>query len=532
MLSFPHDAEGEEMGRRRTGVNKVRDIIRYGQTTDLSERQIARALGISRTVVARTLQAFRASGLEYSAVEQLPDSQLQQNLERANTPQDGARYTELAERFPEMVVELKKKGVTLQWLWERYILEQPQGYQYSQYCLHFHRWCRSEEVSMHIEYKAGEAMLVDWAGDKLEVINGTTGQRWALEQFVAILGASELTYVEARESQEEEQWIRANEGAFRYFGGATAALIPDNLKTAVIRADPYEPGLNPVFEDFARHYGVVIMPTRVRRPRDKALVEGAVRLVYQRISARLRGQVFFSLAQVNGAIRELLEEHNRRPFSRLAYSRRQLFERVEMHALRPLPAEPFMLKTTIWATVAINYHVELREDRHYYSVPHPLRRRDPPTRVKIVYDDRVVAIYWDNVRVAQHRRDRTPNGYTTLAEHMPSNHRWYAEWSAEKFLSWAATMGPETAEVITKVLSAAAYPPQAFCSCMGILSLAKRHGSDRLNKACRKALHVGTQSYTRIKNILALGLEEETQPHLDLGALPEHENVRGSGYYN
>lgn len=520
------------MGRRKTGVNKIQDIIRYSQTSGLSERQIARALGISRTVVARALQAFRASGLAYTAVEQMPHSLLLKSLEQAKVAEDGTRYTELAQRFPEMVVELKKKGMTLQWLWERYILEHPQGYQYSQYCLHFHRWRRSEEVSMHIAYKAGEAMLVDWTGDKLEVINGNTGHSWALEQFVAILGASELTYVEARESQKEQDWIRANEGALRYFGGTPNAIIPDNLKTAVSRSDPYEPELNPVFEDFARHYSVVIMPARVRRPRDKALVEGAVRLVYQRISARLRGKVFFSLAQVNVAIRELLEDHNRRPFSRLPYSRRELFQRVEIQTLRPLPAEPFMLKNTIEATVAINYHVELREDRHYYSVPHHLRRRDPPTRVKVVYDDRVVAIYWDNVRVAQHRRDRTPNGYTTLAEHMPSNHRWYAEWSAERFLGWAAAVGPETKEVIDKVLSAAAYPPQAFRSCLGILSLAKRHGSERLNKACGKALRVGTQSYTRIKNILALGLEEDTQPRLDLGALPEHENVRGSGYFN
>jgi transposase len=520
------------MGRRKTGVNKVRDIIRYSQTTDFSERQIARALGISRTVVARTLQGFVASGLAYAEVEQAPDSVLLKSLESGKVEQDGTRYKELAARFPEMVVELKKKGMTLQWLWELYIHEHPQGYQYSQYCLHFHRWRRSEEVSMHIEYKAGEAMLVDWTGDKLEVVNGNTGHSWLLEQFVAILGASELTYVEARESQNEQDWIRANEAALHYFGGSTSALIPDNLKTAVIRSDPYEPGLNPVFDDFALHYGLVIMPARVRRPRDKALVEGAVRLVYQRISARLRGKVFFSLAQVNAAIRELLEDHNRRPFSRLPYSRRELFEWVEIQTLRPLPAEPFMLKSTIEATVAINYHVELREDRHYYSVPHHLRRRDPPTRVKIVYDDRVVAIYWDNVRVAQHRRDRAPNGYTTLAEHMPSHHRWYAEWSAERFLGWAAAMGPETGEVIAKVLSAAAYPPQAFRSCLGILSLAKRHGSDRLNKACRKALYVGTQSYTRIKNILALGLEQDSQPHLDLGALPDHENVRGSGYYN
>jgi transposase len=520
------------MGRRRTGVKKVRDIIRYDHTTDLSERQIARALGISRTVVAKALQAFRASGLEYSSVEQMPDSELQKSLGQEKVPQGGSRYAELSALFPEMAIELKKRGVTLQLLWETYIGEHPNGYQYSQFWLHFRRWRKSEEISMHIEYKAGEAMLVDWAGDKLEVVNGNTGQRWPLEQFVAILGASELTYMEARESQQQDDWIRANEGALRYFGGVPRALIPDNTKTAVIRSDPYEPGLNMVFDDFARHYGVVIMPTRVRRPRDKALAENAVRLIYQRISARLRGRAFFTLAQVNAAVRELLEEHNRRPFSRLPYSRRELFERIERTALRPLPTEPYMLKNTTEATVAINYHVELREDRHYYSVPHALRRRDPPTRVKLVYDDRVVAIYWDNVRVAQHRRDRAPNGYTTLAEHMPSSHRWYAEWSPEKFLGWARSMGPETEAIIARVLDSATYPPQGFRSCLGILNLARHHGAQRLNSACAKALRVGTQSYKRIKSILDLGLEQERQPPLDLGPLPRHENVRGSAYYN
>ncbi len=520
------------MGRRRTGVKKVRDIIRYNHTSDLSERQIARALGVSRTVVARTLCAFRASGLDYSAVEQMPDSELEKSLETEKAPQNGSRYVELVALFPEMAVELKKKGTTLEWLWQKYIGEHPQGYQYSQFWLHFRQWCKSEEVSMHIEYKAGEAVLVDWAGDKLEVINGNTGQTWPLEQFVAILGASELTYVEARESQKEEDWIRANEGALRYFGGSPKALIPDNTRTAVIRPDPYEPGLNPVFDDFACHYGVVVVPTRVRRPRDKALVENAVRLVYQRISCRLRGKVFFSLAQVNVAIRELLEEHNHRSFSRLPYSRRELFERVEKSALRPLPTEPFVMKETTEATVGINYHVELREDRHYYSVPYALRRRDPPTRVKLVYDDRVVAIYYDNVRVVQHRRDRTPNGYTTLGEHMPPSHRWYAEWSPEKFLGWARSVGPATEAIITKVLESAAYPPQAFRSCLGILSLARPHGAERLNKACGKALRVGTQSGKRIKSILDLGLEEERQPQLDLPPLPHHENVRGSQYYN
>jgi hypothetical protein len=190
-----------------------------------------------------------------------------------------------------------------------------------------------------------------------------------------------------------------------------------------------------------------------------------------------------------------------------------------------------MLKTTIEATVQVNYHVELREDRHYYSVPHHLRRRDPPTRVKVVYDDRVVAIYCDNVRVAQHRRDRTPNGYTTLAEHMPDHHRWYAEWSAERFQGWAATMGAETSELIAKVLAAATYPPQAFRRCLGILNLAKSYGSQRLNAACAKALEIGTLSYKRISNILALKMEQDSQPRLDLPPLPLHENVRGGEYF-
>jgi len=520
------------MGRRSTSVNKVRDIIRYRTTTDLSDRQIARALGVARTVVAKTIRLFEASRLTYGEVEKMPDSRLREALDVGKIPQTGERYAALEARFPDMVTELKKKGMTLQWLWELYIRENPEGYQYSQFCLLFHRWRRSVEVCMHIEYKAGEMMFVDWAGDKLEVINGNTGQPWPLEQFVAILAASELTYVEARESQQQEDWIRANEGAIRYFEGSTDAVMPDNTRTAVTRADPYEPGLNPTFDDFASHYGLVILPARVRRPRDKALVEGAVRLVYQRISVRLQGRTFFTLAEVNAAIRELLEEFNNRPFSRLPYSRRQLFEQVERGALHPLPKDRFPLKATIEATVQVNYHVELREDRHYYSVPYHLRRRDPPTRVKVVYDDRVVAIYWDNTRVAQHLRDRTPNGYTTLADHMPDTHRWYAEWSAERFIRWATTIGPETAELVTKVLSAAAYPPQAFRSCLGILNLQRRHGAIRLNKACRKALRVGTHSYTRIKNILALGVEEENHPTLDLGPLPVHENVRGSDYYN
>jgi transposase len=286
-------------------VGKIRQIIPYGMTTHMSERQIARALSVSRTVVARTLWAFESCGLRYESIAELPDSRLLQAAEGEKRPKTSARYQQLAVRFPSMVRELKKKGVTLQWLWELYIRGCPEGYQYSQYCWHFNRWRAGEEVVTHPEHKAGEAMFLDWAGDNLEVINGKTGQPWQLEQFVAILGAIELTYVEAWENQQQEDWMRANEGALRYFQGVPSALIPDNARTA----DLYEPGLNPVFEEFAQHYGLVIVPARVRKARDKALVENAVRLVYQRISARLLGKAFFSISELNAAIRELLEQH-------------------------------------------------------------------------------------------------------------------------------------------------------------------------------------------------------------------------------
>jgi transposase len=377
-------------------------------------------------------------------------------------------------------------------------------------------------------------MFADWAGEPLEVVNANTGQPWSLEVYLGILGASGLTWVQACESREQECWIRANEAAIRYFGGATDALIPDNLKTGVTKSDRYEPEINLVFEEFGRHYKTAIFPARVRKPRDKALVEGAVRLVYQRIYCELRGRSFRSHDEVNRAIRDLVEEHNNRPLSRLGISRRELFERTERGALKPLPAERFPMKEIQMATVAVNYHVELRADLHYYSVPYYLRRREPKTVVKIVYDERVVAIYYQNVRVAQHLRDRAPNGYTTLKEHMPESHRHVAEWSPERFQSWARDIGAEVEEVIKRVLASRTYAPQAYRVCLGILSLAKHYGSLRLVRACRLALRYDTHSYSRIRNILAQGLEEDSQPELELAAATpsEHENLRGAGYFN
>ena len=404
------------MARRRIRVDKIKEVVRYGVTTELSERAIGRALKVSRTAVTKYLECFRGSGLTWEQAQELPDSELLAVLEGSRPARTSARYERLAERFPMMVKELRRKGVTLQLLWEEYLRAHPDGYQNSQFCHHFHFWRKSAEVSMHIDHKAGEKLFVDYAGDQLAIVDPKRGKEQPVETFVAILGASELTYVEASATQQSEDWIRSNERALRYCGGGTQVIVPDNLRSAVSRSDPYEPGINATFDAFAQHYGVVIMPARVRQARDKALVESAVRLTYQRIYAPLRDRTFHSLEELNAAIMPLLEQHNGRRFQRLPYSRRELFEQIEQHTLAPLPAYHFPLQQTREVTVQFNYHVELRADRHHYSVPWQLRTRDPRTKVKLLYDERTVSIYYDNVRLAEYQRDRRPGGYTTLPD--------------------------------------------------------------------------------------------------------------------
>jgi len=337
------------------------------------------------------------------------------------------------------------------------------------------------------------------------IIDRKTGREQPIEVFVAILSASQLTYAEASFSQKSEDWIRSNERAFIYFNGVTQAIVPDNLKSGVTKSNRYEPGINFRFDDFAGHYRTVVLPARVRRPQDKALVENAVKLVYQRIYAPLRNRTFWSLEELNEAIWDLLKKHNDTPFQRLKISRRGFFEEIEKPVLKSLPVERYSLKQCKDLTVQINYHVELREDMHYYSVPWQFRGK----RVRVIYDDRNVAIYYDNIRIVQHKRIHIPNDYTTLPAHMPPEHRNYAEWSPERFIKWGQSIGDDVTEMIRVVLKSRKHPEQAFKTCMGILNLVKEHGPDRLNKACRRVLGFGFYSYRRIKNILDRGLEEE-----------------------
>jgi len=514
------------MARKRINMKKIREIIRFKETSDMSDRKIARALNISRPVVAQYIKDFNASGLTYEETKDMPDSRFLALFEKQRNKRC-SKYEDISKLFPYFVTELKKTGVTLMILWNEYQKKHPDCYSYSQFCYHFQVWRNASRVTMHIEHKAGDKMFVDYAGDKLVIVDRKAGKERSVEVFVAILGASQLTYAEASFSQKSEDWIRSNERAFIYCGGVTQAIVPDNLKSGVTCSNRYEPGINVMFDDFAGHYQTVILPARVRRPQDKALVENAVNLVYQRIYAPLRNRIFYSLEELNEAIWDLLEQHNNTPFQRLKTSRRELFDNIEKQVLKPLPKERYAIKQCKELTVQFNYHVELREDRHYYSVPWQLKGK----RVRVVYDDRNVAIYYDNVRIIQYKRDRSPNGYTTLHIHMPPHHRFYAQWSPERFIRWAQSIGDDVAEMIQVVLKSREHPEQAFKICMGILNLVKEHGPDRLNKACARALGFGFYSYKRIKNILDRGLEEEALTESRELPVSSHENIRGSQYY-
>ena len=514
------------MARKRINVKKIREIIRFRKTHDMSDRKIARALNISRPVVAQYIKEFNATGLAYQDIKEMPDSQFLALFEKQRS-QKSSKYEAISELFPYFVTELKRTGVTLMILWKEYQKKHPDGYSYSQFCYHFQVWHSASKVTMHIEHKAGDKMFVDYAGDKLVIVDRKTGEQRPVEVFVAILGASQLTYAEASMSQKSEDWIRSNERAFRYWGGVTQAIVPDNLKSGVTQSNRYEPGINLMFDDFAEHYETVILPARVRRPKDKALVENAVALVYQRIYAPLRNRTFCSLMKLNEAISDLLDQHNTTPFQRLKISRRQLFEKIEKPVLKPLPKERYAIKQSKELTVQFNYHIELREDRHHYSVPWQLKGK----RVRVVYDDRNVAIYYDNVRIIQYKRDYSPNRYTTLHTHMPPQHRFYAQWSPERFTRWAQSIGDDVAEMIRVVLKSRKHPEQAFKTCMGILNLVNKYEPDRLNKACARALDFGFYSYKRIKSILEKGLEEEPLAESKEPKVSSHENIRGSQYY-
>lgn len=518
-------------------ANKTIGMIRLKQLFKLkaegkSTRAIAPLLKVNRETVARYLNQAKQLGLGLTAIEKMQEEELQILFSGVKEPRtkDIIKMETLIGWFPYLQKELARTGVDRQVIYQEYIDKHPDGFSYTHFCREYRAWMKMQDVSAIIEHKAGEKFYVDFAGKKLEITDRTTGEIKKVEVFVAILGFSQFTYVQACPSQKREVFIRAVENALHYIGGVPEIIVSDNLKSAVFRADRYEPELNEAFERFALHYSTVIVPARPKKPKDKPRVEGAVKTVYSRIYALIRNQVFFSIEELNETIVKLLVPYNERIPKHHATSRRSLLATIEKNHLKPLPSERHELCEYIWSKVYKTAHIMLPEDKHYYSVPYEFIGK----KVKMVYNSETVEIYYNLKRVAVHKRDHSGKGKTTVKEHMPQNLQFAESINADMLINWATSIGESTKQVIEKIISERPHFEQSSRSCLGILSMAKKVGKERLEKACIRALYFGNYGYRTIKNIL--------QKNLDLQPLPkefefeyligEHENIRGSSYYN
>jgi transposase len=506
-------------------MRKIKEILRLRFEAGLPLRQIARSCGLGKSTVSECLARFAGAGLAWPAVLQLDEATLEGKLYPPAPPLPTA-----ARPLPDWAAihrELRRKGVTLTLLWHEYRAVHPDGFGYSWFCERYVAWAGQLDVVMRQEHRAGEKLFVDYAGQTVEVVDRRTGEIRQAQIFVAVLGASSYTYAEATWTQRLPDWIGAHVRAFAFFGGVPELVVPDNLRSAVDKAHRYEPDINLTYQELASHYGVAVLPARVRRPRDKAKAEVGVQLVERWILAALRHRTFFSLAELNGEIARLLARLNARPFKKLPGSRRELFEQIDRPALRPLPAEPYRFAE--WKTVRVNidYHVEVAG--HYYSVPHALVKKVLEARIS----EHTVECFYRGQRVASHVRSPLKGRHTTVAEHMPEAHRQYAQWTPERIIRWAEKSGPATAGVIQTILQRRAHPQQGFRSALGILRLGKGFGEERLEAACRRALQIGSCSYKSIESILRQGLDRQALPAPAEPPLAiAHENIRGADYYH
>jgi transposase len=512
-----------QMAAQRLSMRKIREILRLKHESGLSARKIAESCSVGRTTVSEYLSRAAAAGLDWPLPPWLDDSRLEQLLFPPPPPPDLIRPLPI---WAEVHLELRKKGVTLALLWEEYKAAYPDGYQYSQFCELYRRWRGKLSLWMRQDHKAGEKLFVDYAGQTVGMVDPHTGEIKEAQIFVAVLGASSYTFAEATWTQGLPDWIGSHLRAFSFFGGVPELLVPDNLKSGVYRACRYEPGINLTYQEMAAHYGTAVLPARVKKPKDKAKVEAGVLLVERWILARLRKRTFFSLDELNQAIAELLQQLNRRPFKKIQGSRKELFQRLDRPALRPLPPVSYQYAEWSKAKVNMDYHLEV--GRHYYSAPYQLVGK----RLDIRITARTVECFFKGKRVASHRRSFKQGRHTTLDGHMPRAHREHLKWTPERLLNWAAKTGPATEELARVIMQSRAHPQQGFRSVLGIMRLTKAHGDHRVEAACRRALAINAKSFKSVQSILKNGLDRKPAE----GKRPEinpinHQNIRGAAYY-
>jgi transposase len=512
------------MPNERISMSKLKQLIGL-QSSNLSVRELARALGLSVGAVSKYLRAVRTCGIEADEAKTLPEAELERRVFGPTLA--GKVGTFAAPDCAWIHGELKRhRHVTLQLLWEEYAGRHGvAAYRRSAFCQIYRRWEKRLKRSMRQRHFAGEKLFVDYAGRTVPIYGVHGEEAFRAHLFVTAMGASGCAYAEATRSESLADWLASHVRALEFYGAAPTILVPDNPKVGVTKADRYEPDLQRSYEELAGHYHCVVIPARPYRPKDKSRVELTVLLVCRWILARLRHQRFFSLDELNAAIRPLLVDLNGRPFQRLPGSRRSVFEALDRPAMRPLPPTPYVFAEWKELMVAFDYHVDI--DRHYYSVPHALVGHSAWAR----FSATTVEVFFRSERVASHVRSYQRGGHTTLAEHMPKRHRAHAEWSPKRLIQWGSTIGLHTGAVVEHLLRSKPHPEQGYRACLGLLSLSREYGEARLEAASALAVRLGSPTRKSVKSILESGRDLRRTEALDL-ELPAHGNVRGPGYYH
>jgi transposase len=509
----------------RLAMRHVREVMRL-KAAGLSIREIGRRVGAVPSTVRLTIRRFEAAGLSWPLADDVADTVLEERLFAGAGAKPGQRRRAEPD-WAAIHRELKRKHVTLSILWEEYIASEPHGYRYSRFCELYRAWESRLSVTMRQSHAAGDKLFVDYAGDGVPVVDRLTGEIRNPQIFVAVLGASGFTYAQATWTQGLADWISGHVGAFEAIGGVPALLVPDNAKTAVIKACFYDPQINRSYAEMAAHYGTAILPARPRRPRDKAKVEQAVLVIERWLIGGLRHRIFHSLAELNAAIGAMLHRLNdERPIRRLGVTRRQLFDEIDRPALKALPATPYVFAEWRIRRVSIDYHVDVAD--HYYSVPHRFVRAEVEVRLTA----RTVEIFHKGERIAAHQRMSGNHKHTTVPEHMASSHRRYAGWTIERIRKDAAAIGPATLALCNLILDERPHPEQGFRACLGIIRLARSYGRERLEAATSRAIDISARTYGSVKSILANNLDRRPAHRPADGTAIVHANIRGPRYYN
>jgi transposase len=506
-------------------MRQLREVLRLNFESHLAPQKIGSICKVSKSTVQRYLERLKAAGLSWPLPSDLDDVVLERRLfppppvaspEDRCLPDCAAIHRELKSR----------KNVTLQLLWEEYKQANPQGYAYSWYCELYRDWRRRLDVVMRQEHRAGEKTFVDYAGQTVPVTDPKSGEIRQAQVFVAVLGASNYTYAEATWTQNLLDWIHAHIRAFEFFDGTSLLVVPDNLKSGVKQPCYYEPELNRTYGDLAIHYGVGILPSRPYRPRDKAKAEVGVQVVQRWVLAALRKRQFFSLAELNEAILELVHKLNARPFRKLAGSRAEQYRLLDRPALQPLPQQAFVYAEWKKARVNLDYHIEL--DGHYYSTPYQLVGKE----VEVRSTSGTVEIFYQGKRVASHARSSRPYTASTNSEHRPKSHQQYLEWTPTRIIEWAGKVGPFTARLVESIMTSKPHPEMGYRSALGVIRLDRKYGAERLEAACTRAVRMKIYRFQSVKSMLESGLDRQPLPELVFMPSPvTHENLRGPDYY-